>query len=283
MSAARFSIADIRHYYDRHTSAFIRFGQGGSDGALHRAVWGPGVTSRSEAFHFVHDQIAALARSLPAASEMPHLVDLGCGVGASLCYLAERLPIRGTGVTLSPVQARLAAQRIRDAHLADRVTCIEADFSDLPSSLAHADLAYAIESFVHAPAPRLVLAACARLIRSGGLLVICDDFRRAPDGDGAARAIGRFRRGWRINTLLCRDELRELARTAGFEHESTIDLSPALEIRRVRDRAINVLGAVADWMPFGTNRIDYLLGGSALQECLARGWVGYDLAMFRRG
>ena len=282
MSGARFSVADIRRYYDRHTSAFIRFGQGGGDGAIHRAVWGPGVSTRSEAFHFVDDQIAALARSLPAAPHMPHLVDLGCGVGASLCYLAGRLPIRGTGITLSPVQARLAAQRICDAHLADRVTCIEADFCEMPPGLARVDLAYAIESFVHVPAPHLMLAACARLIQPGGLLVICDDFRRATDSDAAARAIDRFKRGWRINTLLCRDALRELTAAAGFEHVSTVDLSPALEIRRVRDRAINVLGAVADWTPFGTRRIDYLLGGSALQECLARGWVGYDLAVFRR-
>ena len=70
-------------------------------------------------------------------------------------------------------------------------------------------------------------------------------------------------------------------RTTGFEHQSTVDLSSALEIRRARDRVINVLGAVAGWLPFGTGRFDYL-GGSALQECLARGWIGYDLAVFRR-
>lgn len=85
-----------------------------------------------------------------------------------------------------------------------------------------------------------------------------------------------------INTLVSRDELRALARTSGFEHQSTIDLSSALEIRRPRDRAINVLGAVADWLPLGVGRLDYLLGGSALQECLTRGWIGYELVVFRR-
>jgi SAM-dependent methyltransferase len=119
---SRFEIADIRRYYDRHTPSFIRFGQGGRAGAIHRAVWGPGINTRLEAFHSVDDQIAGLTRSLLAASATPCLVDLGCGVAGSLCYLAERLPIRGTGITLSPVQVRLAAQRIRDARLSDRVT-----------------------------------------------------------------------------------------------------------------------------------------------------------------
>ena len=277
-----FTTAEIRRYYDRHTRLFVRFGQGGRDGAIHRAVWGQGVTTRSESFHYVDDQIADLTRSMAAASGTLHLVDLGCGVGASLCYLADRLPVRATGITLSPVQAQLANQRIHEAQLSDRVTCIQGDYCEIPSSVEPADLAYAIESFVHAPAPHLVLAACARLIRPHGLLVICDDFRRAVSDQAAARAIDQFRRGWHINTLLCRQELRDLAQAAGFEHEWTLDLSPALEVRRTRDRAISMLAAVADWIPFGARRIDYLVGGAALQECLLNGWIGYDLAVFRK-
>jgi len=293
----RFGIAEISRYYDRHTPAFIRFGQGGGAGVIHRAVWGPGTTSRAQAFHYVDDQIAEMARSLVGVSELSkatekmeparesvraHVVDLGCGVGASLCYLAERLPIRGTGITLSPVQAHLAAERVIEAGLSGRVACIEGDYCDLPTSVGSADLAYAIESFVHSPAPDRFFAECRRLIRPGGLLVICDDVRRSTTGAAAARTIDRFCRGWRINALLHRDELRTLARAAGFEHESTVDLTALLETGRARDRAIDVLGAVCGWLPIGTRRFDYLLGGAALQQCLTRGWVGYDLSAFRR-
>jgi tocopherol O-methyltransferase len=277
-----FTTAEIRRYYDRHTRSFVRFGQGGRDGAIHRAVWGAGVTSRSAAFHYVDDRIAELTRSLPASSDALHIVDLGCGIGASLCYLAERLPIRATGMTLSPVQARLANQRIHEAQLSDRVTCIQGDYCEIPSSVERADLAYAIESFVHALAPHLVFAASSRLIRPEGLLVICDDFRRASTDQAAAIAIDRFRRGWHINTLLSREELRTVAQAAGFEHEWTLDLSHELEMRRTRDRAIDVIAAVADWIPFASERLDYLLGGAALQECLMNGWIGYDLAVFRK-
>ncbi len=278
----RFDIADIGRYYDRHTPVFLRFGQGGGAGVIHRAVWGPGTTSRAQAFHYVHDQIAELARSLGATpARVPHVLDLGCGIGASLCYLADRLPIRGTGVTVSPVQARLAARRIRDARLADRLTCLEADFSHLPDGVGPVDLAYAIESFVHASAPDRFFAQCGRVVRSGGLLVICDDFMRPPTTVAAARAVERFCRGWHINTLLGQDELRTLARAAGFEHHSTVDLSPWLEVRRPRDRAIALLDALLGWLPLG-ERFDYLAGGSALQQCLARGWIEYDLTVFRR-
>jgi SAM-dependent methyltransferase len=308
----QFDAGDVRRYYDRHTPAFIRFGQGGSAGAIHRAVWGAGVQSRQQAFHYVDERIADLACALPPDSRPPHLVDLGCGVGGSLCYLARKLPIRGTGVTLSPLQVQLAARRISEAGLAGRVTCVEADFCRIPATVEPADLAYAIESFVHGPSAKVMLDAWADLVRPGGVLVICDDFRRpstdawdalskvegrpaagaqdalshvegrAGGGDAAARAIDRFRRGWHINTLIARDELQAYADAAGFDLESTIDLTPALETARPRDRLLARLTTVAGWLAPRAPRIDYMLGGTALQECLAQGWIGYDFTVFRR-
>jgi cyclopropane fatty-acyl-phospholipid synthase-like methyltransferase len=275
----RFDAADIRSYYDRHTASFVRFGQGG--GSIHRAVWGPGTTTRDQAFHFVDDQMAALVRSLPSP-QTPHVVDLGCGVGASLIYLAARVPMRGTGITLSPVQAVIAQQAIAVAGLAARVTCFEGDYCDLPSTLASADLAYAIESFVHGPSPGRFFAQCGRLLKPGGLLVICDDVKRPASSLEAARAIEQFRNGWHVNALLERAEIVALAGASGFTHESTTDLTPLLEIRRARDRAIGALLALAPWLPNVTSRLDPVIGGHALQTCLAEGWIGYDVIVFRK-
>jgi tocopherol O-methyltransferase len=209
-------------------------------------------------------------------------VDLGCGVGASLCYLAALLPMRGTGITLSPVQAEFAARRIRRAGLSDRLTCLAGDYSNLPRDLPSADVAFAIESFAHAPDPEVFFGECRRLIRPGGLLAICDDFRRAGAGAAATKVIEQFRHGWRINTLVTDSELDALARAAGFDHVSTVRLSPYLEIRRVRDRLIGVLLWLTRHVPPARRRLEHLAGGHALQTCLSRGWVGYDLAVFRR-
>jgi len=278
---ARFDRSTIRRYYDRHTGAFVSFGQGGSLGTLHRAVWGPGATSRDEAFRYVEDRIAVVARELETDRPL-HVLDLGCGVGASLCYLAGRMPIVGTGLTVSPTQAEVARQLIRRSGLFDRIAVIEADYSDIPDSVPRADLAFAIESFVHAPDPERFLGECQRLVRPDGALVICDDFRRPTGGAGSAAAIERFRRGWHINTLIGVDELLSLADRAGFHHQRTLDLSPHLEIGRARDRAIDVVAAVLERVPWRWPRADPWLGGSALQTCLRKGWIGYELVVFRR-
>ena len=278
--SAQFDTAAVRRYYDRHTATFVRFGQGG--GSLHRAVWGPGTTTRDRAFHFVDDLISRRIRGL-SSPHTPHVVDLGCGVGASLIYLAQRTPIRGTGITLSPAQAVIAQHAIAAAGLPDRVTCLEGDYCDLPSTLAPADAAYAIESFVHGPSPERFFAQCGRLIKHGGLLIVCDDFKRPGLPPVAVRALRQFKNGWHINALLERAELLAVGEASGFEHESTDDLTPFLEIRRARDRAIGALLTIAQWLPRATrNRLDPVIGGHALQTCLAEGWVGYDFIVFRR-
>ena len=279
---ADFDAADVRRYYDRHTDDFVTYGQGGTVGALHRAVWGPGVDSADAAFRYVENRILEQLGTLSTGAEPAHVVDLGCGVGASLCYLATQSPIRGTGITLSPVQVRHEEHRIREAGLPDRVRCIEGDYCALPKDIPPADLAYAIESFVHGPDPERFLSECARLIRPNGLLVVCDDFRRPASEPAATRMVERFRQGWHLNTLIYPADLRTLAASAGFEHVSTVDLTPHLDGGRPRDRLIAACVALFGWLPLDGTRFGHLLGGSALQTCLARGWIGYDLALFRR-
>jgi tocopherol O-methyltransferase len=288
-SSPSFDHARIQRYYDRHTSGFIALGTGGHEGVIHRAVWAPGVSNSTQAFHYVDDRIAEAITALQPALAVGagrqmvvpalHVVDLGCGIGASLCHVARRLDARGTGVTLSPLQARLATERIAAEGLGDRVVCVEASFDALPSSIPAADAAYAIESFAHAPHPAAFFAEAARIVRPGGLLLLCDDVRRPGGGAAAQRTIGRFTRGWHLNTLLTSNEVVGLAARAGFDHQDTRDLSPYLVPLSVRDR---VLDALLGWLPLGATPLGPVLGGAALQKCLARGWSAYELLTFRR-
>jgi SAM-dependent methyltransferase len=277
----RFGTDLVRRYYERHTRTFVAFGEGGSLGAMHRAVAGPGVTTKADAFRYVENLIVAIAERLPPSGPSPGVIDLGCGVGGSLCYLAQLLPIAGTGITLSPTQAALARDRVAAAGFADRLKILAADFTDVPSEVAPADLVFAIESFVHAPDAARFFAECRRLVRPGGALIICDDFRRAGAGVEAAQAVERFCRGWHVNSLLEPGALQALARQAGFEHESTTDLTPYVDIGRPRDRVVDVFAGPIERLPWRWPRFDPWLGGSALQTCLRHGWLGYEFVVFR--
>jgi SAM-dependent methyltransferase len=275
----RFDAVDVRRYYDRHTTRFVAFGTGGDVGTIHRAVWAPGVQTREQAFHHVDELIAARVRALDGVAGQPHVVDLGCGIGASLCFQAERAAIRGTGITISPRQVRLAEERIQRAGLSARVVCLEASFDDIPSSVPAADLAYAIESFAHAPHPARFFDQCARLIRPGGVLIVCDDFLGVTGHPRAAGAVRRFVSGWHLNSVLAATEVREMAENSGFSSESSVDLSPYLGSISTRDRWLD--GALG-WLPLSRTPLGPVLGGAALQACLTNGWVRYELLTFVR-
>jgi len=155
------------------------------------------------------------------------------------------------------------------------------------------DLAYAIESFVHGASPDRFLSEAARVLVPDGLLIVCDDMRtdderRGPDlarataSAQAARTLAQFARGWHVNTLVAPQDLHRLAAGAGFAHLGTTDLTPYLELARPRDRAIALLASAVGWMPAISRRLAPLVGGAALQRGLARGWIAYHYAVFRR-
>src|SRR6476659_10176141 len=90
----------VSYYYDRNTWKFLLTGD---EKAIHRELWGPGVTSRAEAVHHAHALV--LAELGPGDRRV---LDLGCGVGTAALYLARRRPVEVVGVSISARQIRLA-------------------------------------------------------------------------------------------------------------------------------------------------------------------------------
>jgi SAM-dependent methyltransferase len=270
----------VRRYYDHNMAAFERFGQGGA--SIHRAVWGPGVSTRIGAIHHVDE---LLLETLPRGLDRPTVVDLGCGVGASLLYLAERVDVRGEGITISGRQADRAATLLAEAGAADRVRCREGDFLFIPDDLVgRSDLTFSIEAFVHSPDPDRYLHEAARTLRPGGRLVVCDDFLISADPPASARAarwLAEFQDGWRVGSLVTVDRLRSLAAGHGLTLVRDLDLTAGLELRRPRDRFITVLVALARVARPGGDYWRSLVGGNALQLALLHGLLSYRFLEFR--
>jgi len=280
-----FDATPAQRYYDDNTRLLLTLGQG-SEGTIHRAVWGPGVRTRAEALVYVDELVAERASRLQAQRETPlDVVDLGCGVGATLCRLAARCQIRGTGVSISERQVAMAQERIRRAGLSDRVRAVHGDFCKLPPGLTPAGLAYAIEAFVHAPSARDFFAQCAGLVETGGTLIVCDDFvsdAQVASDAAAHKWLERFRRGWVVGSLLDPAELDGIARDHGFEREETIDLSSFQEMNRPRDYAIAALMRSFGWLPINDSYWSMLYGGHALQVAHKRGFLRYLFNVWRR-
>ena len=114
----------------------------------------------------------------PAPSRRPAHARSRLRLGTAALYLARRRPVDVVGVSNSPAQFRLADRFAgRGGPLQGRVRFKVADFTDPPDGPRGFDLAFAIESFVHADPAAAFFQQAAYALRPGGALVVIDDVR----------------------------------------------------------------------------------------------------------
>lgn len=120
-----------------------------------------------------------LARLQLGANEEPRLLDLGCGLGATLRSIARRLPRAVLlGLTRVPWQVERARALNETAGCSERVRVMESDYEETTLQSANYDGVYALESSCHAHGADkgALLAEAHRLLRPGGRLVVADGF-----------------------------------------------------------------------------------------------------------
>lgn len=285
-SAATAHVTRVADYYDANTRRFLRFGE--SNDAIHRGVWLPGVTTAAEAGDAVNRLVAErLSGQLPAGEG--RVLDLGCGVGATVVRLARAVDAEVTGVTISQVQAEIAEKRLAAEGLTQRCRIVCGDFTRLPAEPRY-DAMVAIESVVHSPSLAELVGSLAERLQPGGRLVLCDDWLTDKEQGLPARerCLERFRAGWRIGSLHTVAELAAMCQPVGLRLVEDLDLTAHVRLGRARDRLVNVALAATGVVPGAHDRLvtkpfwANMIGGSALQTGLSRRWIEYRLLVLER-
>jgi ArsR family transcriptional regulator len=163
--------------------------------------------------------LSALALLLPRRELA---VDIGVGEGVSLEVLAP-LYRRVIAVDRSQAQLARAAERIRQLGL-HQISLVMGSFDDSPliervDAAGGADLVFAGRALHHSSKPAQALAACARLLRHGGHLVVLDYLRH--DSEEMRTLEGDVWLGFAT------DELQAQIRSARLEFVGESSVSPA--------------------------------------------------------
>jgi len=151
----------------------------------------------------------------------PQLLDLGCGLGATLRSFARRLPQAWLlGITRVPWQVENARALNRAAGCGERVRVVEGDYEATALSSASYDGVYALESSCHAHGADkgALLAEAYRLLRPGGRFIVADGFL-ARDRFANALQLRIYRKlcdCWVIEQLAQLDPFRARLEELGF-------------------------------------------------------------------
>lgn len=138
---------------------------------MHHGYYGSDGTERKERRQAQIDLIEEFL-TWGGVVRVADILDVGCGIGGSSLYLAEKFNARATGITLSPMQAARAKERSHAMHLSDRTQFLVADALDMPFADGSFDLVWSLESGEHMPDKVKFLQECYRVLKPGGVLLM---------------------------------------------------------------------------------------------------------------
>lgn len=139
---------------------------------MHHGYYGDPIDSPQEAQRVLIEKILEWGGGPRTPLTPQSILDVGCGIGGSTLYLASKYRAVATGITLSPVQAKRAADRAAMAGLSEHVQFQVADALAMPFADNSFDLVWSLESGEHMPNKGQFLSECCRVLKPGGRLIV---------------------------------------------------------------------------------------------------------------
>jgi tocopherol O-methyltransferase len=204
-----------------------------------------------------------------------NVIDVGCGIGGSSLYLAEKFNANATGITLSPFQAARAKERAQAAHLSTKTQFLVADALNIPVADDSFDLVWALESGEHMPDKVQFIRECYRVLQPGGKLIMVtwchrptDDKSGGPLTADEQKQLADIYRVYCLPYVISLPEYEAIARNLCLQNIRTADWSTAVA-------------------PFWDVVIDSAFTPNAILGLLRSGWgtiqAALSLGLMRRG
>ncbi len=238
---------------------------------MHHGYYGPDGTEKKNRRQAQIDLIEELLHwtQIKAAD---NILDVGCGIGGSSLYLADKFNAKVTGITLSPVQAKRATERAIEVNLAARSQFLVANALEMPFADSSFDLVWSLESGEHMPDKMKFLQECYRVLKPGGTLMMATWCYRPTDK--LPLTLTEQKQLQEIYRVYCLPYVISLPEYEAIAHQ--------LQLKNIR---------TADWStavaPFWNVVIDSALTPQAIFGLLFSGWStiqgALSLGLMRQG
>lgn len=212
-----------------------------------------------------------------------NILDVGCGIGGSSLYLADKFAAEVTGITLSQMQVSRARERAINLGLEEQVQFELANALAMPFADNSFDLIWSLESGEHMPDKGQFLAECYRVLQPGGKIILATWCHRETSmiGNLTTSEIRHLKEIYRVYCLpyvIALSEYKTIAEQCGFQELKTADWSTAVAPfwDVVIDSAFN-LEAVTELVKAGWKTMESALSLGLMKEGYNQGLICYGL------
>jgi len=204
------SADDVRAYYDSEQAAYSRYW---SPTALHYGFWYDDTDSLADAIVNT-DKYAVEILEINSEDVV---LDAGCGVGGTAQFVAEKTGARVEGITLSPVQLKIATDRTVGLLTSGRLRFSQQDYSCTTFADGAFTKVVAIESVCHADDKLRFLVEAYRTMKPGGKIAIIDFFSTFDVADAVSRKLyAGLLDGWVMPNLATYETFTKMMSKVGF-------------------------------------------------------------------
>ena len=200
---------------------------------MHHGYYGPNGNEKKNRRQAQIDLIEEFL-NWAQVGQSSQILDVGCGIGGSSLYLAEKFNANVIGITLSPVQASRAAERAKEAELSKRVEFQVADALNLPFADQSFDLVWSMESGEHMPDKEQFLGECSRILKPGGTFLMATWCHRPITPatgqltEDEQRHLAEIYQVYCLPYVISLPEYAAIARTLSWQNIRTADWSDAV-------------------------------------------------------
>lgn len=214
-------IRKVREYYDSTAEDYKEFWLGERDLGMHFGYYDGSVGTHEYSLLKMNEVLARLAQVLPG----DRVLDAGCGCGGSAIWLAENIGCRVEGINIVPSQLAVARRFAAKYNVSEKARFSRQNYCNTSFRNGSFDLIWALESVVHTDNKAAFAKEAARLLKTGGRLLMTDLMLRRgrPYSLHDEERLQMVESGWAITNLLTPRQCRSLFTDTGFQDVRLLD------------------------------------------------------------
>lgn len=163
-------------------------------------------------YQYATDKLLGLVQNHFNLNEK-EILEIGCGLGNSLIYLAQKFNLSGLGIDLNDNQIEICKGKLKDCFLENRIDFKILNAMKITKNLGRYDIVWSEDSFSHIPNRFLLFKKIRTILKSKGVFVFSDLVKTA---NISTKELHQQQTAWSLWDLETYEGYLELLHDSGF-------------------------------------------------------------------